>query len=84
MASNLYFTTAGMKTLDEMPEGWLKDYYLHHVAKHAGYVPCNKRVRFGTLIEEYSGRFGEGYKVHVHSTVSTRFHRVGYYIKKGR
>lgn len=33
-------------------------------------------------IEEYSGRFGKGYKVHSHYSKSSKYHLVTYYIYK--
>lgn len=80
MANNLYFTTAGMVGIRECKKDMLKGLVLHHSAWHAGYVPHNKKCS-GMLLEPYHGRFGDGYKLHVHSTCSLRFHIVAYLVK---
>lgn len=58
-----------------------KNYIFHHEATHAGYV---SRLLECDEIEAkpYSGRFGEGFTVHLPMYESTRYHRVLYYIKK--
>lgn len=84
MACNLVFTTAGMKDYLDMRDKLLAgEFYLHHVAWASGYVPKNnKNCPSGILVEEYHGRFGEGYKLHRHDARSTRFHRVAYMIRE--
>ena len=80
MASNLYFTTAGMKDFWECTEDMFDGCELHHIAWASGYVPCGEGCS-GVLVEEYHGRFGDGYKLHVHNNVSTRWHLVEYLVK---
>ena len=81
----MYFTTAGMRPLHEMTKE-LKGCEYHHSAWREGYVPVRVGKGFHyaePLVEAYSGRFGEGYKVHYPALgASTRFHQVSYYIRK--
>lgn len=53
-------------------------YYIHHQAKHAGYVP---RTTDG-VIEPYNGRFGRGYILKEPRWDTSRFVTVTYYIKR--
>jgi len=34
------------------------------------------------IVEEYTGRYGKGYKLHIPCYISTRYHFVYYYIFK--
>ena len=81
----MYFTTAGMKPLHTMTEELARCEY-HHTAWREGYVPIkggNGFCYMEPMVEKYSGRFGEGYKVHyLEPWRSTRFHPVSYYIRK--
>ena len=54
------------------------DYYVHHTAKHAGYVP---RTCDG-IVEPYRGRFGRGYVLKEPRWDTSRFVTVTYYIRK--
>lgn len=51
----------------------------HHTSLAVGYV---SRKNDTVIIEEYSGRFGNGYKVHRACWQSTNYHFVSYYIRK--
>lgn len=53
------------------------NYSFHHTSWARGYVSR----RGGAWIEEYSGRFGNGYKLHHPSWQSTTYHHVTYYIE---
>lgn len=48
----------------------------HHSAYALGYVRKDK----DGWTEPYKGRFGEGVKKHVRSTISTRYHIVEYWV----
>lgn len=50
---------------------------VHHSSLAKGYQSVKRPD-----IEEYSGRFGKGYKVHTNYSRSSRFHLVTYYIYK--
>ena len=49
----------------------------HHTAFASGYFPvdCYR-------VENYNGRYGRGFRVHVNAPNTTRFHKVEYYIKE--
>lgn len=54
---------------------------LHHAAWAWGYI--SRKISGEEIIAEpYKGRFGEGYKAHVPSFTSTRFHIILYYIEQ--
>ena len=72
MANNLVFMTA------EMVEQMLEGFSCRRTALEAGDIPSDQE---GILVEEYHGRFGNGYKVHFRSEINTGFHAVGYYVK---
>ena len=52
-------------------------YKLHHTATHAGY-----HSRKYTSCEMYSGKFGDGFKIHKSHPKSTQYHIVEYWIKE--
>ena len=52
----------------------------HHSAVWRGYDGVGADIR----IERYSGRFGNGYRVFVNNTLSTRFTNCYYYIYKSK
>lgn len=54
------------------------DYYKHHTAMAKDYL----RASDDGMIEEYSGRFGNGYIIH-RQMDSSRYHLIEYYVKKG-
>lgn len=54
------------------------DYYRHHAATTKGYL----RSSDDGMVEEYSGRFGNGYIIHRQMN-SSKYHVIEYYIKKG-
>lgn len=54
------------------------DYYRHHSATTKGYL-CSSD---DGMVEEYSGRFGNGYIIHRQMN-SSKYHVIEYYIKKG-
>ena len=54
------------------------DYYRHHTATTKGYL----RSSDVGMVEEYSGRFGNGYIIHRQMN-SSQYHLIEYYIKKG-
>ena len=72
MANNLVFMTA------EMAEQMLEGFSCRRTALEVGDILSDKG---GVLVEEYHGRFGDGYKVHFHSEINTGLHVVGYYVK---
>lgn len=43
-----------------------------------GYITLKNVI---PLIEKYSGKYGEGYKLHYSTSGSTRYHKVDYYVK---
>lgn len=51
----------------------------HHSALTRGYF---SRKSVGQ-VDEYKGKFGEGYIIHQPYIKSTRYHIIQYYIKKG-
>jgi hypothetical protein len=55
-----------------------KDYYKHHTATAKNYL----RSSDDGMVEEYSGRFGDGYIIHRQMN-SSKYHLIEYYIKKG-
>lgn len=63
-----------MKTLEEIKENCK----LHHTALCRGYV--SRKSNAEPVIEEYSGRFGRGYKVYSPNWRSTEYCYVSYYI----
>lgn len=81
----MYFTTAGMKPLHTMTEELARCEY-HLTAWDEGYVPVKVGNGFSygePMVEVYSGRFGEGFKIHYPALgQSTRFHQVAYYIRR--
>lgn len=54
------------------------DYYKHHTATTKDYL----RSSDDGIVEEYSGRFGNGYIIHRQMN-SSKYHLIEYYIKKG-
>lgn len=54
------------------------DYYKHHTATTKDYL----RSCDDGMVEEYSGRFGDGYIIHRQMN-SSKYHMIEYYIKKG-
>lgn len=54
------------------------DYYYHHSATAKDYLRASEDGK----IEEYSGRFGNGYIIHSQMN-SSRYYLIEYYIKKG-
>lgn len=58
----------------------LKGCKQHHTSLARGYI---SRKNSNTIIEEYDGKFGKGYKVHTPHYESTQYHYVTYYIKEG-
>lgn len=54
------------------------DYYYHHSATAKDYLRASEDGK----IEEYSGRFGNGYIIHSQMN-SSKYHLIEYYIKKG-
>lgn len=54
------------------------DYYKHHTATAKGYL----RSSDAGMVEEYHGRFGNGYIIH-RQVISSKYHLIEYYIKKG-
>lgn len=54
------------------------DAKFHHQATRVGYVSR----KLECIIEDYSGKFGKGFKVSYPSYRSTRFITVQYYIKE--
>lgn len=54
------------------------NYYRHHTATIKGYL----RSCDDGMVEEYSGRFGDGYIIHRQMN-SSKYHFIEYYIKKG-
>lgn len=62
-----------------------KNYKFHHRSFKRGY----QSVRYPEIINEYSGRFGEGYtveypnlRVGVYGKHSNSYHAIDYYVKK--
>lgn len=55
-----------------------KKFYKHHTATTKDYL----RASEDGMIEEYSGRFGNGYIIHRQMN-SSKYHLIEYYIKKG-
>lgn len=55
-----------------------KKFYKHHTATAKYYL----RSSDDGMVEEYSGRFGNGYIIHRQMN-STQYHLIEYYIKKG-
>lgn len=53
-------------------------YKLHHIASQRGYLSRKGDPK----VEEYSGRFGSGYKVTKPRWDTTQYVTVEYYIKK--
>lgn len=63
-----------IETLEKMvKEGKLK---VHHTALARGYVKVNE-----TIINSYSGKFGNGFAALNHHEFSTRYHYVTYYVE---
>ena len=54
------------------------DYYRHHTSTAKDYL----RSSDDGMVEEYSGRFGDGYIIHRQMN-SSKYHLIEYYIKKG-
>lgn len=54
------------------------NYYRHHTATAKDYL----RSSDDGMVEEYSGRFGDGYIIHRQMN-SSKYHLIEYYIKKG-
>lgn len=52
-------------------------YTWHHTSYARGYQTA-KEAR----VDDYKGRFGEGYKIHIHSDRSSTYHLVMYYTKE--
>ena len=68
---------------DKVEELKRDGYILHHVSYVEGYISSKS---YG-LIEEYHGRFGEGYKIHTPDIITylykgTWYHYIYYIIKK--
>lgn len=55
-----------------------KDYKLHHRASASGYVSRVKEFQ----VDEYDGRFGKGYVVHIPRLDTNRYHYIYYYIRR--
>lgn len=53
-------------------------YEIHHTASAMGYI---SRKDGYYEVEEYHGRFGDGYKIHTPSRRSNQYHDVTYLIK---
>lgn len=53
-------------------------YELHHTAAAKGYI--SRKVT--EELEEYTGKYGTGYKVHRPRFDTTNYHYVDYYIKE--
>ena len=51
-------------------------YKLHHTALAKGYY-CIDSI----TLSKYKGKFGVGYIVENHADISTRYHRISYYVK---
>lgn len=69
---------ATMETIKNLTE---QGYRAHHVAWARGYVSRVENDGMGYL-EEYTGRFGTGYKWHYASKRSTQYHGITYMIKE--
>lgn len=73
-----------MNVCDKVEELKRDGYILHHVSYVNGYI---SRKSYGGWIEEYHGRFGEGYKIHIPDIIGylykgTWYHYIYYIIKK--
>lgn len=54
-----------------------KEYHAHHTATHRGYQSVK-----GSTFEPYDGKFGKGYKEHIHDPRTTNYHTVIYWVEK--
>lgn len=61
-------------TIDEVK----KTHYHHHTAAARGYISRKSEGR----LERYSGKFGDGYKLHLPRWDTSNYHYIQYWIEK--
>lgn len=63
----------------------LDGYKYHHTSSRNGYIrskmKSDKSIQTPCKVSRYSGKFGEGFTVHINMEGSSRYHNVEYFVR---
>lgn len=63
----------------------LNGYKFHHTSTRNGYIrskmKSDKSIQTPCKVSLYSGKFGEGFTVHINKEGSSRYHNVEYFVR---